>query len=123
MLLTSNCHQYFTVSKKIQCLSEIGLKQQGEENAIILQVKIHVIVENINTTYIVKPEKETDRKICVVHRNMLLSCFHLFDSFNRKTKTECADNKKQNLKAVSRQPQEKVRKDIKKVPQGSKVID
>ena len=62
--------------------------------------KVHVVVENMNNeniTYKVKPERDTDGRIRVLHRNMLLSCDNLFDNFNWNIKTQPI-HKKQNKK-------------------------
>ena len=67
--------------------------------------KVHVVVENINNeniTYKVNPEGDTDGRIPVLHRNMLLPCDNLLDNFNWNIKTQ-PTHKKQNKKTASRQ--------------------
>ena len=62
--------------------------------------KVHVVVENINNeniTYKVKPERDADGRIRVLHRNMLLPCDNLLDNFNWNIKTQ-PTHKKQNKK-------------------------
>ena len=67
--------------------------------------KVHVVVENINNdniTYKVKPERDTDGRIRVLHRNMLLPCDNLLDNFNWNINTQ-PTHEKQNKKTASRQ--------------------
>ena len=67
--------------------------------------KVHVVVENANNeniTYNVKPERDTDRRIRVLHRNMLLPCDNHLDNLNWNIKTQ-PTHKKQNKKTSSRQ--------------------
>ena len=62
--------------------------------------KIYVVVENINNeniTYKIKPERDTDGRIQVLHRNIPLPCDNLLDSFNWNIKTQ-PTHKKQNKK-------------------------
>ena len=68
--------------------------------------KVHVVVENINNeniTYKVRPQRNTDGRIRVLHRNMLLPSDDLLDSFNWNIKTK-PTKKKQNKKATSGLP-------------------
>ena len=65
--------------------------------------RVHVVVENINNeniTYKVKPERDTDGRIRVLHRKMLLQCNDLLDNFNWNIKTK-PTHKKQNKKIAS----------------------
>ena len=65
--------------------------------------KVHVVVENINNeniTYKVKPERDTDGRIRVLHRNMLLPCDNLLDNFNWNINTQ-PTHEKQNKKTAS----------------------
>ena len=67
--------------------------------------KVHVLVEKINNeniTYKVKPERDTNGRIRVLHRNMLLPWNNILENFNWSIKTELT-HKKQNKKAISRQ--------------------
>ena len=67
--------------------------------------KVHVVVENINNeniTYKVKPERDTDGRTRVLHRNMLLPCDNLLDNFNWNINTQ-PTHEKQNKKTASRQ--------------------
>ena len=59
--------------------------------------KVQVIVENINNeniTYKVKPERATDGRIRVLHRNMPLPCDNLLDNFNWDIKTKPTQKKR-----------------------------
>ena len=65
--------------------------------------KGYVVVENINNeniAYKVKPERDTDGRIRVLHRNTLLPCDDLLDNFNWNIKTK-PTHKKQNKKTAS----------------------
>ena len=47
--------------------------------------KVHVVIENLsceNITYKVQPENDLSGKIRTLHRNMLLPCDNLLDSFD-----------------------------------------
>ena len=62
--------------------------------------KVQVVVENINNEHIrykVKPERDTDGRIRVIHRNMFLPCGNLLDNFKWNIKTQ-PTHKKQNKK-------------------------
>ena len=53
--------------------------------------KVHVVVQNINNeniTYKVKPDRDTDERIRVLHRNMFLPCDDLLDNFNWNIQTK-----------------------------------
>ena len=66
--------------------------------------KVHNVVENINNeniTYKVKPERDTDGRTRVLHRNMLLPCYNLLDNFNWNIETQ-PTRKKLNKKTASR---------------------
>ena len=66
--------------------------------------KVHLVVENINNeniTYKVKPERETDGTIRVLHRNIILPCDDLLDNFSWNIKTKPNHKKKQNKKTAS----------------------
>ena len=66
--------------------------------------KVHVIVENINNeniTYKVKPERATDGRIRVLHRNRLLPWDDLLDNFKWNIKTKPTKKKKENKKTAS----------------------
>ena len=63
--------------------------------------KVHVIVENINNeniTYKVKPERATDGRIRVLHRNRLLPCDDLLDNFKWNIKTKPTKKKKKRIR-------------------------
>ena len=64
--------------------------------------KAHVIVENTkkeNITYKVKPERDTDGRIRVLHRNMILPCENLLDKFNCNLETK-PTHKKNRIKGL-----------------------
>ena len=58
--------------------------------------KVHVLVEKINNeniTYKVKPERDTNGRIRVLHRNMLLPWNNILENFNWSIKTELTHKK------------------------------
>ena len=57
-------------------------------------------MNNINATYNVTPKKETNVKICVLHKSMLIPSYYTFDSFNWNIKVEFTHSKKQITKTV-----------------------
>ena len=92
------------MNKVIECLSEItsGRGRTGKIRSF-WDEKIHVVLENIknkNITYNVKPEKDTNGRIRVPYRNIVLPCDNLLDNFNWNIKTEL-NHKKQDKKTAS----------------------
>ena len=75
-----------------------------EENVYVVVVESNNYVK---ITYKVKPEKETNAKICALHKSMLLPSENLLDSFNWSMKAESNHSKKHNKKTVERQPLKK----------------
>ena len=66
--------------------------------------KVHLVVENNESiTNKVKSEKNTNGRIRVLRRNMLLPCDYLLDNFNWSIKIEPTFYKKQNKKTASKQ--------------------
>ena len=65
--------------------------------------KVYVVenINNENITYKVKPERETDGTIRVLHRNIILPCDDLLDNFSWNIKTKPNHKKKQNKKTAS----------------------
>ena len=67
--------------------------------------KVYVVVESINNgniTHKVKPEKDTDGRVRVLHRNMLLPCDNLLYNFNWIIQIQ-PTYKEENRKTASRQ--------------------
>ena len=57
-------------------------------------------INNENITYKVKPERDIDERIPVLHRNMLLPCDNLLDNFNWNIKAK-PTQKKQSKNTAS----------------------
>ena len=57
-------------------------------------------MNNINATYKVTPKKETNVKICVLNKSMLVPSYYTLDSFNWNIKVEFTHSKKQITKTA-----------------------
>ena len=57
-------------------------------------------MNNINATYKVTPKKETNVKICVLNKSMLVPSYYTLDSCNWNIKVEFTHSKKQITKTV-----------------------
>ena len=98
--------------KKLSAVLEQGdrvlIRNMSERGGIgkmrsFQEEKVHVVVDNINNeniTYKVKPERDTDGRIRVLHRNMLLPCDDLLDNLNWSIKTK-PTQKKENKQTTS----------------------
>ena len=100
--MIKNDHQYLSKGTEV-LIRNISEKGGTGKMRSFWEEKGYVVVENINNeniTYKVKPERDTDGRIRVLHRNILLPCDDLLDNFNWNIKTK-PTHKKQNKKTAS----------------------